>query len=533
MRLLQAQDKPIFRLYNSCMARVLVIIVIIILAGIVYADEIVIGTRVSPSSLDPHLGGLGSDQGYYQHIYDALFVNDEHLQPQPALATSVEIINELVWEMTLRENVKFHDGTEFDSKDVLFTFARLGTVPGSDGLQEEKLRPVERIEALDKHRIRFITKSPTPYLLRRLIDFWILSDSIDPDTTTEEINRGKAIGTGSFELVKWKRGNELILKRFENYWGEKPDFARVRIKEMTNDATRVAALQAGDVDMIDYVPPLDTYRLKRMSNINVFVTKSARVIFIQLDTLNRISHQIINNEGQRLDHNPLQDNRVRQALKLAVSKELIVNKIMEGLAYPANQAVPEGYEGFDPDIPPGNYDPDKAKSVLTEAGYPNGFGITLSCPNDRYINDAIICQAVGQMWTQVGIKTKIETMPKSVYFSKMLAGEFSAYMLGWGNTRGDSISVLKNVIHSRGKAGGTWNSSYSNPILDQAIDEAMSIMDQFSRERILRSIMSKAMIDNALLPLHSQPVIVATRRDLHYTPLPSEETLAIQLRKTH
>lgn len=496
------------------------------------ADTAIIGTKVSPSSMDPQLGGLGSDQGYYRHIYDALYMADEKLVSRPGLATSHRIIDDLTWEFVLRRNVKFHDGSDFDASDVAFTFERIGTVPGSDGLQEEKVRPIERIEVMDPFTIRIHTRVPTPYLLKRLVEFWILPDSLAPGVTTEELNRGKAIGTGPFRLVEWRRGNQLILQRNVDYWGEVPDFNHVIIKEMHNDATRVAALQSGDVDMIDYVPPLDTFRLHRMSKINVFITQSARVIFLQLDTRSASNTKITHHDGTPISPNPLQDRRVRKALQLAISRDLIIEKIMENTAVAANQAVPQGFEGFDASIPVILYRPDEAKRLLAEAGLQDGFRLTLSCPNDRYINDAIICQAIGQLWTRIGVRTHIETMPKSVYFSRMLTGEFAAYMLGWGNTRGDSISVLKNVIHSRDPVtgGGTWNPFYSNPALDRAIDDAITIMDQVERRRQLNEIMSAAMDDVAIIPLYTQPVIAATREDLVYTPVPGEETLAIQLK---
>ena len=493
----------------------------------------VIGTKVSPTSMDPQLGGLGSDQGYYRHLYDALFLADVELQPQPALAISYRNIDDLTWEFELRRGVRYHDGTPFDAGDVLYSFERLGTVPGSDGLQEEKMRPVVRIEALDLHTIRIHTRVPTPYLLRRLVEFWIMSDSLPTGVTTGQLNRGQAIGTGPFRLVEWKRGNQLELARNRGYWGEAPDFDRVIFREMHNDATRVAALQAGDVDMIDYVPPLDTFRLNRMSKINVFSKQSARVIFIQLATLKSVHPDVTDRHGKALEPNPLRDNRVRRALKLAINKALIIEKVLENTASRASQAVPEGFEGFNPAIKEEPFDPQRARLLLAQAGYPEGFRLRLSCPNDRYINDSIVCQAIGQLWTQVGVVTDIDTMPKSVYFTKMLAGEFAAWMLGWGNTRGDSISVLKNVIHGRDtvRGGGTWNASYANPELDAAIDRAITLMDPNIRRKELTQIMSRAMQEHVMIPLYTQPVIVATRSGLSFTPVPGEETLAILLRR--
>jgi peptide/nickel transport system substrate-binding protein len=497
------------------------------------AETATIGTGVTPSSLDPQLGLLGSDIGYYRHIYDPLFHPDATLQPQPALATGFEIIDDDTWELKLREGIKFHDGTDFDANDVVFTWERLGTVEGSDGLAAETGSPVKEIEVVDPHTIRMHTDGPTPDLITRLTLLSIISDAIDPAATTEDFNTGKAaIGTGPFKLVEWKRGNELVLERNEDYWGEKPEFDRIVLKDMSNDAARVAALQAGDVDMIDYVPPLDAARLSETEGIDVWTTPAGRVIFIQFNTVADQAPMTAAKDGGALEANPFKDNRVRQALNVAISRELIVDRIMEGLAYPANQGVPEGFGGFAEDLADPAYDPDQAKALLAEAGFPDGFKTTLACPNDRYINDAAICQAIGQMWSRIGIDATIETMPKAVYFKKMQGFEFPAFMLGWGNNQGNSISILKSVMGTPDEAAGrgSWNASFADPELDALIDEAAATMDPDQQEALLEDAMSMAIEKNAIVPLHAQPVIAATREGLTYSPMADESTLSRNLR---
>jgi len=503
------------------------------LAGAAQAETATIGTGVTPSSMDPQLGLLGSDIGYYRHIYDPLFHPSPQLQPQPALATGFEIIDDTTWELTLRKGVKFHDGSDFDANDVVFTWERLGTVEGSDGLAAETGSPVKRIEVIDAHTIRMITDVPTPDLITRLTLLSIISDSIDPSATTEDFNSGTAaIGTGPFKLVEWKRGNELVLERFEEYWGEKPAFDRIVFKDMSNAAARVAAIQAGDVDMIDYVPPLDAARLSKDDDLAIWKAAAGRVIFIQVNMADDTAPLTTAKDGSALDANPFSDNRVREALNLAINRDLIVDRIMEGLAFKASQGVPEGFGGYNEALEHAAYDPAKSKALLAEAGYPDGFKTTLACPNDRYINDAAICQAIGQMWTQIGLDVTVETMPKAVYFKKMQAREFPAFMLGWGNNQGNSISILKSVMGTPDKdAGrGSWNASYSDPELDALMDEAASTMDPETQQALLKQAMAMAIEGNAIIPLHAQPVIVATRDGLVYTPMADESTLARNLR---
>ena len=483
--------------------------------------------------MDPYLGGLSSDISYYRHIYDPLVLPSETLQPQPTLATDWRLIDPLTWEFELRKNVRFHDGTPFDANDVVFSFKRIGTVEGSDGLVADYAAPIKDVQVLNPHRIRLVTQSPTPHLIRNLMFLSIISDSIDPDSTTEDFNSGKAaIGTGPFKLVEWKRGTELVLARNDNDWRPPVAFERTVIKEMTNNAARVAAIQAGDVDMIDTVPPLDAGRLTAMESIDLWVAPASRVIFIGALQRDEIAPMTWAKDGQALKVNPFRDIRVRRALNLAIDRDLIVERVMEKLAFKASQGVPEGFLGHDPDIPMPEHDPERARALLAEAGYGDGFKTVLACPNDRYINDQTICQAIGQMWNRIGLAVDIETMPKAVYFGRMLKGEFPTYMLGWGNSMGNSISFLNNVIGTRdiSKGRGSWNPSYSDPMLDELIGRGISEMDTDTRTRLLKEAMADAVADLAFFPLHVQPTVFATRSGWRFTPLADETVNTASLR---
>ncbi len=504
------------------------------MSGASLAETATIGLSTAPSTLDPQLSLLTSDVGIYRHIYGSLVRVDNDNQIVLDLASAYRPIDNTTWEFKLRKEVKFHDGSNFDADDVVFTLARLGTVPGHDGLAAEYVRPITHTKIVDTHTLRFKTAQATPDLPRRLAQISIISNELPDDVTSAQFNAGlAAIGTGPFKYVDWQRGNQLVLDRYDGYWGAPADFERVVLRTMTNPAARVAALQAGDVDMIDRVPPLDARRLMARDDVRLAMTGSGRTHFLQFDTTSDVPPLTTDAEGNPLNTNPYANIRVRTALSLAINRDLIVARIMDGFAEVISQGVPKGFEGYAPQITLPLYDVTRAKALLAEAGFPDGFSLTLGCPNDRYVNDAALCQAVGQMWSRIGINVTVETFPKSVYFKKMLAGEFPAHLLGWGNTTGSSTSFLKSVIGTPDKIAGrgSYNRSYSNPELDAQIDKAASTVDQVARVKLLQGIMATTVAQQAFLPLHVNKVIVATRKGLTYKPQVDENTNAMNLRR--
>lgn len=492
------------------------------------AQDVTIGIRVPPGSMDPHLSWLSSDAGYYRNVYEALYEADANLQLHPHLATGHDRLDDLTWTFTLRRGVKFHDGTDFDAQDVVATFSRVGTVEGNDGLVADLLAPIEKIEAIDTHTIRVTTKAPTPDVIRRMSVLLVLPSELPIDTKSDAFaSPAAAIGTGAMKLVEWKRGSGMKLERNGDYWGEAAPFEHVELKEISSDAARVAALRAGDVDIIDYVPPLDAKTLEKDADLGVWMAPSARVIFMMPNSVAKVAPMTTAKDGSALDANPFADEKVRRALDLAINREVIVARVLEGLAFEANQLVPDGFLAYSDEVPANSYDPSKAQMLLAEAGYPNGFSTTIACPNDRYIKDAAICQAIGQMVTSIGIDVNIETMPKAVYFGRLLASEFPIAMLGWGNNDGSGASILASVLHSRNKdkGYGSWNPTYANPDLDAIIEMALTTMDEAARGMSMKSAISKAREDIAAIPLHAQPVITATRKGLSYAPSADEQML--------
>jgi len=282
--------------------------------------------------------------------------------------------------------------------------------------------------------------------------------------------------------------------------------------------------------MIDNVPTADIPRLKKNDNVVLSQGVSNRVIYLHLDQY-RDNSPFITGAGGK---NPLMDQRVRKAISQAINRPAIVDRVMEGVAIPAGQLLPETFFGVSPNLKPEAYNPEAAKKLLVDAGYPNGFGLTLHGPNDRYINDAKICQAIGQMLTRIGIDTKVETMPKSVYFRKASRGgpnkspAFSFILVGWGSGTGEASSPLKSLLHTYDKSKGFGASNrgrYSNAEVDKLIEQALATVDDGKREKLLQQATEIAIQDLGIIPLHYQVNTWGTRKGLAYTPRTDEYTM--------
>ena len=295
----------------------------------------------------------------------------------------------------------------------------------------------------------------------------------------------------------------------------------------------MAALLAGDVDFIDNVPTTDIERLKNEQGIELSQGISNRVIYLHLDHKRQDSPFVKANGGGSIK-NPLQDHRVRKAISKAINRDAIVDRVMEGVAIKAGQLLPEGFFGVSPNLKPEPYDPAGAKKLLAEAGVPNGFELTIHGPNDRYINDAKICEAIGQMLSRVGIRTSVETMPKSVYFNRASRGgpgktpEFSFILVGWGAGTGEASSPLKSLLHTYDKSrgfGAANRGRYSNPEVDRMVEEALAMIDETKRQNLLAKATELAINDLGIIPLHYQVNTWAAKKGIRYKARTDETTL--------
>ena len=514
-----------------------------VLASPAVAQELTIGLSAEPSALDPHYHNLGPNNAMRRHIFESLLLQDENQRLHPGLAVSYEPLDDSTWEFKLREGVTFHDGSPFTAKDVIYTVCRIPHVENSPSSFTVYTGGIADMEAPDPHTLIIKTDGPFPLLPVELSAWGVISATANGVTgdigfdtqectgtgdypKTEAFNDGSAaIGTGPYKFNQYTRGEKIVFDRNGDYWGDKVDWATVIFRPITSDGPRVAALLAGDVDMIDKPPLQDLERIKS-EGFQVAQGLSNRVIYLHMDQHGEETPGITGTDGK----NPLLDKRVRQALSMAINREAIVDRIMGGVAVPAGELLPPGMFGSTPDAEPTGFDPEGAKKLLAEAGYPDGFGLTIGSPNDRYINDAQVAQAVAQMYSRIGIETQVDAVTASTFFARRNKYEFSMYLAGWGSATGEMSSPLRALIATPNKDkgyGGTNRGRYSNPELDALIDKALATVDDDQREEILQEASQLAMQDFAILPLHFEVTPWAFRKGITYVPRADQYTLAL------
>ncbi len=499
-----------------------------------FAAELTIALASEPTSIDPHFHNLTPNNAFNSHIFDRLVHSDEKQILTPGLAVSWKPLNDTTWEIKLRKGVKFHDGSPFTADDVLFTFERAPSVPNSPSSFGTYTKGKKLIK-VDDHTIHIKTERPYPLMPNDLSTVLIISTEKGTGATTADYNSGKAtVGTGPYKYSEYVPGDRIVITRNANYWGDKPKWDKVTFKPIKSGPSRVAALLAGDVDIIEGVPTTDIERLKKESGIQLSQGVSNRVIYLHLDHKREDSPDVRSNDGKKMA-NPLRDVRVRKAISMAINRDAIVDRVMEGVAIKAGQLLPEGFFGISKKLKPMAYDPAGAKKLLADAGVGGGFKLKIHGPNDRYINDAKIAEAIGQMLTRVGIKTEVITMPRSVYFKRASRGgpnktpEFSFVLVGWGAGTGEPSSPLKSLIHTYDKSKGFGSSNrgrYSNAATDKTIEDALATVDDAKRADLLAKATEMAMDDVAIIPLHYQVNTWAAKAGYSYAARTDERTLA-------
>jgi peptide/nickel transport system substrate-binding protein len=478
-----------------------------------------IGVGGAFSSMDPHYFNLGPNNVLTGYVFEPLARFDPKFQPEPALAESWKAIDATTWEYKLRPGVTFTDGTPFTADDVVFTFGRIPTVTNSPSSFNFAVKPIKQIEVVDDHTIRLHTALPWPLLPFNMCAVRIVSRKHGQGASTGDYNSGAAaIGTGPYRLTEFVVGDHAIFQRNDGWWDKRPVWDIVRYRLITDNGARNVALRAGDVDVIDQVPTHDVADLRKNPNVSVVSAPGQRLIYVFLDSGREQTPFVTDSAGNKLARNPLRDARVRHALSLAINRAGIRDRIMDGLAVPAGQPMPEGASGYDPAIKVDPYEPAAAKVLLAEAGYPNGFALTLHGPNDRYVNDSAIVEAIAQMWTRIGVKTEVETMPAATFFPRAARAEFSARLSGWGSDTGEASSPLIELLASsdpdKGRGAVFDPSHYANPAVDAIVEQSLMTIDTTAREALYRQAEEVAMADMAIIPIHHQVNIWATRKGL-------------------
>ncbi len=501
--------------------------------GAAVATDLTIGIGADVTAIDPHYHNVTPNNNVAAHIFDYLVLRDERQKPIPGLAESWRTVDPLTWEFKLRRGVKFHDGSEFTAADVVASIERVPLVPNSPSPFTAYTKQIKEMSVIDPYTIRFHTAAPYPLMPTDMTQVAIISAKA-AKASTEDFNSGKAaIGTGPYKLVRYAKGDRIELARHDGYWGGKTPWEKVTLRLLPNDASRVAALLAGDVQAIEYVPTSDVARIRADKRLNVYKVIADRLIYLHMDSDRDVSPFVTDKDGKPLAKNPLKDPRVRKAISKAINRNAIVDKVMEGEAVAAGQLLADGMFGTTRNLKVEPYDPAGAKKLLSEAGYPGGFGVTIHAPNNRYVNDAKIAQAVAQMLTRVGIATKVEAMPSATYFPQATDLKFSLMLLGWSSGTGEASSPLKALLatYSRDKGFGTANRGrYSNPRVDALLEQALATVDDPKREALLQRATEIAIDDTGIIPLHFQVNLWATRNGITYVPRTDENTLAHKFR---
>lgn len=503
-------------------------------AGAAAAQTLTMGVRGGPESMDPHFSALGSHAEAAKHVFDTLVWSGTDLQIEPGLATSWTAIDADTWEFKLREGVKFHDGSDFDAEDVKFSIERIPVVTGPT-TTAIYVRRVASVEIVDPLTVRIHTDGEAATLPSDFIRLFIVSseaaaDYSTPETAAEGFNSGvAAIGTGPYKFVSWEPKGDLVLARNDDYWRGVGPWETVIRKEIPNDSSRLAALKAGQVDVVNYVSSVDYLALQNDADVDAVIGDSVYTMNLQMDQ-REVTPMVRAIDGSALPQNPFRDLKVRQAIDYAIDRDTMVEIVLEGLGKPANQMMPVGFFGSNADIPMPEYDPDQAKALLTEAGYPNGFEVDLFCTADRLPGDGAICQGLGQMLTQVGIKTNVNAISRTVYFPAQARLEYSMFMNGWGSLTGEASYTLGALAHSNDpdkKLGAFNRIEYKNPEVDTLLQAAATMMDEAQRRATYEEAMAKVMADKAYISIVQLQTVWATKAGaLTFEPRYDEDTLA-------
>lgn len=468
------------------------------------------------NSMDPHTLNETFSLGFHGNIYEGLIKRNEDLEIVPSLAESWEIVEPTRWRFNLRQGVTFHNGNPFTAEDVVFSYERARS-DGSD--VGSKVAGIEEVVIVDDHTVDFVTTVPNPILHAEWDTWYILDREWSEENGAEnvvnvaELGSGSlpyghmnANGTGPFMVEERVPDVRTVAVPNPDWWGEADhNLERVIFQPIANPATRVAALLSGEMDMVYPVPLQDVERVDSNEGTQALTGPELRTIFLGMDQ-SRDELLYSNVEGE----NPFQDRRVRQAFYQALDLDAIQRVVMRGASRPSAAMVAPGIQGFPAFLDRYPYDPEAARELLAEAGYPDGFEVRMNCPNDRYVNDEAICQAVVGMLGRVGITVDLLAETRSLYFGKILAQggyDTSFYLLGWTPGSFDSYNVLTNLVETRdADAGrGAFNvGGYSNEAIDALTRSILVETDIDARAEMIAEAWQLLHDDVGYIPLHQQ-----------------------------
>lgn len=461
-------------------------------------------------TLDPHSQNHATTNGIMQHVYEGLVRYDKDFKIQPSLATSWQFVTPTQVRFNLRKNVKFHDGSPFTADDVIFSYGR---IMQPQGTMQIYVQGVKEIRKVDDFTVDLILAGPNPVLLPNLVDFRIMSKAWSAKNKSENVQDYKAKedtfasrntnGTGPYVLKLWEPDKRILMQANTAWWDKiEGNVTEVIYTPIKSDATRVAALLAGDVDLLTDMPTQDVARMQKDPKLKVLEGAENRTIFIGLDQFsNELKYSDVKGK------NPFKDVRVRKALNLAVDREAIRRVTMRGLSQPAAIMVAPSVHGWSADIDKTSpVDVEGAKKLLAEAGYPSGFSFQLDCPNNRYVNDEEICQALVGMWSRIGLKVRLLAQGMSIFIAKIQNFDHDAYMLGWGVANFDASYSMLSLMHTKttGSAGSFNLGRISDAKVDALTQAVGTEMDVKKRDAMLREALVLVRDQYYYVPLHHQ-----------------------------
>jgi peptide/nickel transport system substrate-binding protein len=471
------------------------------------------------STWDIHSQNNALQNGLHANVYEALvYYNSKTFQVDPMLATSWREVSPTQVRFSLRKGVKFHDGAAFTADDAVFSLSRAMSKSSNF---TPYVQGIDRIVKVDDSTIDVMLKAPNPVLLRQMTELRMMNkawaeknNSAEPKdirTKDENFAHRNANGTGPFTLKQWVPDQRMVFAKNTGWWGTmEGNVTEIIYTPIKSDATRIAALLSGEVDMVLDPSPQDLPRLRNSPALKVVDGVENRTIFFGMD---QFRDELPGSDVK--GKNPLKDLRVRKALYQAIDSDAIVKSILRGLGQSTGTIVAPQVAGWTEKVHQRlPYSPDTSKKLLAEAGYPNGFEVDFACPNNRYINDEEICQAVTAMWARIGIKAKLRTLPLVTYFPMIQRYEASIYMLGWGVPTFDSLYSLQSLTRSVGAGGdGNYNlGRYKNERMDYVVDRIKSETDVQVRNRLLTEGLQLSNDTVSHLPLHNQVIPWAMKK---------------------
>lgn len=502
------------------------------------AQNLTIGVRAGPDSIDPHFTATGTHAEALKHVFDTLTWSGDKLQIEPRLATSWKAIEPSVWEFKLRSGVKFHDGSDFTAEDVKFSIERIPIVSGPNPTMIY-VRRVKETKIVNPHLVRIVTDGPAPNLPNDFIRLFIVSHKaaagLTKDNANEAFNTGKAaIGTGPFKFVSWTPKDQLVLTRNDAYWKGPATWGTVTRREIPNDAARVAQLKAGQLDMIVRTPAADLAGLARDPKLTVVKQDTVYVFYVELDMREK-PPLVSMKDGSPLPSNPFRNEKVREAFDLAIDRDALAEIAMEGLGKPMSQVVTPNIFGYDRGITTPKPNLARARQLMAEAGFPNGFKVTFNFTNDRLPGDGAVGTSVAQMLARIGVDVAAQGQPGAVLFPARTRGDLSMVMSGWGTLTGEANYTLSSLAHSYAPALrlGAFNwRAYKNEQVDKLLEDAAIEMDEGKRRTLLEQAGAAFRADRALLPLAAVSSAWTLRKDKVSLPKPrvDEDTLAYDVK---